>query len=179
MWKQTPQTETSKWIIHSKISFFPQSQSGAGNTSMPLGSPLAKQILTTCKIFSKKSIIYLVICSYCSGIKKKKKKNCTQILEHYTEFILKKKSKNVFFFVVSTRGQMERKKQMYSILRKETHESFQKYFCQGFFFCFFLNSMEKVRWKWWMNSGLGKAWFLENKGIFHQAHCFSDYRYPN
>lgn len=30
-----------------------------------------------------------------------------------------------------------------------------------------------------IDSGLRKAWFLENKGVFHQVHCFSAYGYPN
>lgn len=131
IWKQTPQTKISKWIICLKISLFPQSQKEGGNTYMPLGSPLGKKILSTCNIFSRKSIICLVIRFYCSGIKKEKKIS-TQILEHYTEFILKKKSKNVFFFFISEPD--GKNKQMYSILRKETHENFQKKFSQVFFF---------------------------------------------
>lgn len=157
MWKQTPQTETSKWIIHSKISFFPQSQSGAGNTSMPLGSPLAKQILTTCKIFSKKSIIYLVICSYCSGIKKKKKKNCTQILEHYTEFILKKKSKNVFFCCFNS-GPDGKKKTNVFYPKKGNTWKLSKILLPRVFFLFFFkqhgkSEVEMVN-ELWLGEGL-------------------------
>lgn len=69
---------------------------------------------------------------YCSDIKKEKKV-LTQILEHYTEFILKKKSKNVFFFISEPDG---KNKQMYSILRKETHENFQKNLAKYFIYLF-------------------------------------------
>lgn len=150
MWKQTSQTETSKWIICLKISSFPQSQSGGGNTSIPLGSPLAKQILTTCKIFSKESIICLVIPIVLVFKKKKKeKKTSTQILEHYTGFILKKKSKNAFF---NSEPDGEKKTNVFHLKKGNTWE-LSKIFLPSFFFFFskLLNSMEKVRWKWWMN----------------------------
>lgn len=133
MWKQTSQTETSKWIICLKISSFPQSQSGGGNTSIPLGSPLAKQILTTCKIFSKESIICLVIPIVLVFKKKKKKKKTLHKFWSTTQGLFWKRNQRMFF---STLSQMETKNQTYSILRKETHENFQKYFCQVFFFLF-------------------------------------------
>lgn len=67
---QNLKNKTSKWITFLKISFFFQSQNGAGNTYMPLGSSLGKTIIMACKIFSKKGIICLVICFYCFGLKK-------------------------------------------------------------------------------------------------------------
>lgn len=143
MWKQTPQTETSKWIIHSKISFFPQSQSGAGNTSMPLGSPLAKQILTTCKIFSKKSIIYLVICSYCSGIKKKEKKKTVHKFWSTTQSLFWKRNQRMFFCCCFNSGPDGKKKTNVFYPKKGNTWKLSKILLPRVFFLFFFKQHGK------------------------------------
>lgn len=149
--KQNLQNKTSKWIIFLKISFFFQSQNGAGNTNVPLGSSLGKKIIMACKIFSKKSIICLVTCFYCFGLKKPKTsphKLCSVTLSLFW-----KRNQRMFF---SSLGQMGRKNKRIPPYERKQMRTFKKIFSQLFFF-FFTKQPEK---KWggdgeWTN----RLWF--------------------
>ena len=172
-----PQTETLKWIMFLKISFFFQSQNEAGNTYMPLGSLLGKKILMACKIFSKKSIICLVICFYCSDIKKKSLYTNSGAL-HWVYF--EEEIKECFFHLCA---RWKEKTNVFHPKKENTWE-LSKISLAKFFFFFFLftkqhgkSEVEMVNEQ--ISSGFRKAWFLGNKGLVRKTQCFSTYGYPH